>query len=175
MGAAKIVRVHNPLSKALHGHNRIDRKSAIEQAERCVKEVRDDLTVGLKNEIDKIDALTTASMRHLPADAPESGIALAAVIFNLAGVLGYPYLQAVAASLHDVLVVMMEKGLLCADPVIVHAQASRLTAPGMPPISEEEARRLLDHLGTIVAHFRDRQNPCGRACSVCPGAADTAS
>jgi hypothetical protein len=44
-------------------------------------------------------------------------------------------------------------------PVVVHLQAARLVAPGMPAVPEEAAKQLLVHLRKVIAHFRDETDP----------------
>jgi hypothetical protein len=144
---------------------------AIKQAKRNVEELRDEFTQGLTNEIAKIEALVDTTAQHLPENALKSGIDLSGIIFNLAGALGYSRAQAIAASLHDLLVVMSEKELRCVEPVLIHAMAARCAAPGKPQLSKKETEQLLDHLNKIIVHFREQPDPCNKSnCQECPGA-----
>lgn len=162
----------NVLRKVLDGPHKINRNTAIKRAEHNIDGLRQEFTLGLTREIFKFESLANADAGHLSEIALQEIIILSTVIYNLAGALGHPCLQETAASLYDLLVVMSDKGLRCVDPVLVHASVARLLAPGMPPVSEGEAQKLLGQLKEIVAHFRDKLDPCNRAaCSACPAKA----
>jgi hypothetical protein len=172
MGKAKIVTGRNGLRKILHGSRKVSRGEAIKRAEHNIDGLRQNFTQGLANEISRMEALAGGEERDLPKDVLRDLLNLSAIVFNLAGTLGHALLQSVAASLYDLLAVMLDRGLRCSDPIIVHTHAARLAAPGMPPISQEQAKRLLDRLEATVAHFRDRPDPCNKAaCTACPAKA----
>jgi hypothetical protein len=169
MGTAKIVTGHNALRKTLHGPRKIGRGEAIGRAEHNIDGLRQAFTRGLATEISRIEALAGGEGQDLPESVLREQLYLSTVIFNLAGTLGHALLQSVTASLYDLLVVMLDKGLRCSDPIIVHTHAVRLAAPGMPPVSPDQAQRLLERLKETVAHFRDRPDPCSKvACTACP-------
>jgi len=169
MTGAKVVAVQNPLRRVLYGPRQVSRNAALEQAQHNVDQLRDEFTQGLANEIGKIEALTHTATGKITDEGLKDGIILSAVIFNLAGTLGYSCLQGVAASLYDLLVVMEEKGLRCIDPLVVHARAARISAPGMPTISEAAAGELMKHLKDVIAHFRNQPDPCAKSkCGNCP-------
>lgn len=169
MRANTVTAAPNALRKILSGPHGIGRNAAVQRAEHNVGELRQEFTLGLVGEIARIEALAVGGGGHLTEHGLEQCLVVSAVVFNLAGTLGFSCLQAVAANLHDLLVVMSEKGMRCLDPILVHARAARLSAPGMTPISEEQQRRLLEQLKQIVAHFRDTPDPCNKAaCVTCP-------
>lgn len=170
--AAKITTAQNALRPALYGSRRINRDTAIAQAQNNVASLQEEFTQGLSEEIAKIAALANSATRHLSDDGAKELAVLSTVVFNLAGTLGKSCLQAVAASLYDLLQVMGERGLNCTDPVIVHARAAQLLAPGMRPVSEAQGKQLLAQLKDIIAHFRDKPDPCNsKACPTCPAKA----
>ncbi len=171
MPDARLVPIRNTLRKALLGSRKLSREVAVSRAQARVEGMRADLTAGLLAEVGRVEALGRVPGDHLSESAQRDGIAHARVIFNLAGTLGYPVLQTVAANLHDVLAAMLEKGLHCTDPVIVHALAATLAVPGALPLPPDEAEILLGHLHRIVEHFRDDPKPCRMDCAACPGVA----
>jgi hypothetical protein len=89
-------------------------------------------------------------------------------IYKLAGTFGFTLLQAIAASLYDMLVATAGMDLSCRALVKVHARAAKLVAPGMPEISEEEAERLLSELRNATTLVCDQTNPCRANCAACP-------
>lgn len=169
MRGATVTAAPNSLRKILEGHRKIGRNVAVQRAEHNIGELREEFTLSLTGEVARIEALAAGDAGHLTEDGLENGLVISTVVFNLAGTLGLSCLQAVAANLYDLLVVMSDKGMRCLDPVLVHARAARLSAPGMTPISDEQQRRLLRQLKEIVAHFRDNPDPCNKAaCAACP-------
>lgn len=169
MRAITVTAAPNSLRKILNGPHGIGRNAAVQRAEHNVGELRQEFTFGLMGEITRIEALAAGDGGHLTEDGLAQCLVISAVVFNLAGTLGFSCLQAVAANLYDLLVVMSEEGMRCLDPVLIHARAARLLAPGTTPISEEQQRQLLKQLKQIVAHFRDTPDPCNKAaCVTCP-------
>lgn len=172
VSAAKITKAQNALRPTLYGSRKVGRDAAIAQAESNVAGLREEFTQGLSAEISKIAALAFSPDQKMPDEAVKELAILSTVLFNLAGTLGQGCLQAVAASLYDLLLVMTERGLNCTDPVIVHARAAQLLAPGMPPLPEAQGKQLLAQLKDIIAHFRDKPDPCNsKACPTCPAKA----
>lgn len=169
MHPARVTQIQNSLRKIFFGPNLILRSLAIERAKDALEQKRGEFTQGLASEIEKIGVLAKTATGEISETALEDGITRSAVVYNLAGTLGYLDLQAVAASLYDLLVVMSEKGLRCVDPIIVHAEAARLSGPGMPKLTDASHDQLLSHLKEVVAHFRDKPEPCAKGvCTVCP-------
>jgi hypothetical protein len=169
---ANVTKAQNALRPTLYGSRRVKRDMAIAQAESNVATLRDEFTQGLSEEIAKIAALSDQANRHMSDDVAKELAILSTVVFNLAGTLGQNCLQSVAASLYDLLLVMSERELSCTDPIVVHARAAQLLAPGMPPISGSQGQQLLAQLKDIIAHFRDKPDPCNsKACPTCPAAA----
>lgn len=169
MRGATVTAVPNSLRKSLDGPRKIGRNVAIQQAEHNIGQLRQEFTLGLAGEIAKIEALAAGDGGHLSEDGLGEGLVISTVVFNLAGTLGLSCLQAVAANLYDLLVVMSDTGMRCLDPIMVHARAARLSAPGMAPLPDEMQRQLLGQLKEIVAHFRDNADPCSKtACAACP-------
>lgn len=176
----KITKVHNPLRKALYGPRRIGRDIAIRQADHNVAELREEFERGLKEEIVRISDLVDMAEEQLSDRALLSVVGSAAVIFNLAGALGYSTTQAAVAKLYDFIAVLSDRGLRCVEPLTLIAMAAKSAGPGMPKLSEKQAKDLLDHLDKILIHFRDHPSPCSKesGCTVCPSAAhckDTAT
>lgn len=67
---------------------------------------------------------------------------------------------------------MSERGVRCSDPILVHARAALLAAPGMPPLSDAMQRDLLGNLKGVVIFFQTHPDPCGKGdCGSCPAAA----
>jgi hypothetical protein len=163
--AATVTQPHNPLRKALKGAYLIGREVALERAKGNIEARRGDLTASLKLEVAALDALI--GQGALTQNTLDSGIVLAPVICNLAGALGYDLLRSVASSLHDLLVILNDRGLLCPEPVLVHLHAARLAAPGMPKIPAEAAKHLLAQLHAVVSRSRDAADPCTALCKNC--------
>jgi hypothetical protein len=151
MQVVKIEKIHNSLRKALTGPNRIQKDKAVAQALTNVEEIRGILTQGIGEEISKLHHLALRREEPVSDDTIEEGVALAGVLYNLAGAMGYRCLQSICASLSDLFVVMSDGGSRSNEPILVHARAAMLASPGMPPLSHETEQELLDKLKDVVS------------------------
>jgi hypothetical protein len=93
MQVVKIGKVQNSLRKALTGPNRIQKDKAVAQAVTNVEEIRGVLTQGIGEEIAKLHHLALRREVSVSDDTIEEGMALAGVLYNLAGAMGYLHLR----------------------------------------------------------------------------------
>jgi len=163
MQVVKIGKVQNSLRKALTGPNRIPKDKAVAQALTNVEEIRGALTQGIGEEISKLHHLALRREEPVSDDTIEEGVALAGVLYNLAGAMGYHCLQAISASLSDLFVVMSDGGSRSNESILVHARAAMLASPGMPPLSRETEQELLDKLKDVVSFAGSVPDRSGKA------------
>lgn len=93
----------------------------------------------------KRDTLDAAELERLAQDAD--------LIVTLAGTYGCAHLDAAGRSLCDLVRVLLRIAPCPTEPVLVHARALKLFAPGKPPMSDEAAQIVLDELAKFRAHF----------------------
>lgn len=166
MPAAKVYKIHNALAKTLTGPNGVSKTQAVARASASLAEMRGSMIAVIGAEIEKLHRLALTCEGPLSLEAIESGMMLAGVLYNLAGAAGFDCLQWVSASLSDLLVVMEEGGSRCSDPILVHALAAMLVAPGMPAIGPAREAELLCELKGLVAFHRAALDRLG--CSTWP-------
>jgi len=104
-----------------------------------------------------VDAIEVAVRRgadeKLNADELEQVARDADLIITLAGTYGFANLDAAGRSLCDLVRSLLKIAPCPAEPVVVHARALKLFAPGKPPIGSEEAQMVLQELGKIRTYF----------------------
>lgn len=165
----RIINPPNSLRKAVTGPFLVERERALVEANKNVEVLRECAVETLVEQVRFIETLVEPGALTISDERRDAGAGLAPALYNLAGTFGFRMLQDVAASLHEVLVVMRDRGLNCAAPVLVHVQAAKLAQPGGPKLSQSEEAHLLDELSRVVRHLRvPDSGPCGAGgCSRC--------
>jgi len=130
------------------------RETAVEEALNNIEASRDESDAVIESSIAAIEAIAYSAGAELPAPQMREILRFADQIVTLAGLFRYHDLDAAARSLCDLTDGLLNAGLSDSAPVIVHAQALRLMAPGAAMLTApEEAQRILDGLRRILDYF----------------------
>ena len=98
-------------------------------------------------------AYAPSALKGLGAEDMRAVLRLADQIVTLAGMFCYDNLDTATRSLCDLVDGMLNSGVSDAPPVIVHAKALRLLAPGSPPVSDTEVQKVLTGLEKVLSHY----------------------
>jgi hypothetical protein len=132
----------------------IARDEAVAGALESVETMRVECDEEIGRSMASIEAIVAASNgKSLHADDMRKILQYADQIVTLAGTFGYTALDKAMRSMCDVTDGLLQARLSDAAPVIVHAQAMRLMAPGSTVLSPGETARMLDELAKILVHY----------------------
>lgn len=143
------------LGECLKRPGGVERDRAIARARSGVEGLRQRFRTVLDREIEAMVLLVPADLQDVAGQALDDLAFRAGVVFNLAGTYGFAALQAAAANLLDLIVLMRRDGATASAPLLVHVMACRLLAPSAPVLSREEAVQLIAQLKRVVARFAD--------------------
>lgn len=141
------------LNQCLKRPGGIERDRAIARARSGVEGLRQRFRSVLDQEVESMVLLVPGDLQDVAAQTLDDLALRAGVVFNLAGTYGFGGLQAAAASLIDLIVLMHRDSVFAAAPLLVHVMACKLLAPSAPALSREEGSQLVAQLGRVVARF----------------------
>jgi hypothetical protein len=153
----KMKKIHFPktrFSELAARKGGVVREIAVEEALNSIEASRGESDAVIETSIAAIEAIAYPADGKLSAPQMREILRLADQIVTLAGLFRYHDLDTAARSLCDLTDGLLNAGLSDAAPVIVHAQALRLMAPGSALLATpQEAKRILDGLKRILDHF----------------------
>jgi hypothetical protein len=98
-------------------------------------------------------AYAPGALKGINPEDMRAVLRLADQIVTLAGMFCYDNLDMATRSLCDLVDGMLNAGVNDAAPVIVHAKALRLMAPGSPSIPDDEIQKVLSGLERVLSHY----------------------
>lgn len=132
----------------------IARDEAVAGALESVELMRGESDEEIGRSMATIEAIVAASNgKSLHADDMRKILQCADQIVTLAGTFGYTALDKAMRSMCDITDGLLQARLSDAAPIVVHAQAMRLMAPGCTALSPGETAKMLDELAKILRHY----------------------
>jgi hypothetical protein len=130
------------------------RDEAIDDALAGIETLRDISIEVIERAIEAIEvAARQGGQDTLNADELEHVAHNADIVISLAGTYGFANLDTAGRSLCDLIRALLKIAPCPAEPVVVHARALNLFAPGKPAMNDEEARTVLAELAKFLAYF----------------------
>jgi hypothetical protein len=151
---ARIFLPPNALEALLSRPGGKTRDEAIESALTGIETLRTISVEAMERAIDAIElaarqgrqhTLSVEELRYVAHDAD--------LIVSLAAAYGFANLDTAGRSLCDLIHSLLKIAPCPSEPVVVHARALKLFAPGKPAMSNEETQTVLEELARFRAHF----------------------
>lgn len=149
MKPARIFTPPNRLAKLLVGHDRVAFDVLVDNAEKRIETIREDVQAQVRKDIGRIMAIHSQGEEIMFARCREIGDA-AMAIADVAGAAGMPELGEIASGVRAMVDSLFYKGVWHTDALELHI-TSLLLLESDPPPAAEEVERVLTRLRKLRA------------------------